>query len=126
MCLLAASTPCDDSPTVDAHDLHGAFVVEAGVRQAWPFLTFALPNDDNERRLYIDTTFRLDDKDLTDGDPERAAAELLILNNRTVTEVTVADDRSLTVRFDPGQSLIVAGAAAAFTTHDAWWFGKPG
>ncbi len=46
----------------DVYALRGQFVVEVGVRLAWPFLTFcddALPSP-NETRLYIDTIFRVE------------------------------------------------------------------
>jgi hypothetical protein len=110
---------------MEANDLQGAFVVEVGVRQAWPFLTFAWPDQDAEYRLYIDTTFRVDDHDLADGDPERAASALLALNNTNVTEVVVGDDAELTLRFDSpvGGVLVVAGTTADFTTGDIWWLG---
>lgn len=47
----------------DALALRGCFVTEVGVRQAWPFLTFCDSNLNpaQERRLYIDTAFRIDD-----------------------------------------------------------------
>jgi hypothetical protein len=111
---------------MDANDLQGAFVVEAGVRQVWPFLTFAWPDRDGECRLYIDTTFRVDDQDLADGDPERAASALLALSNENVTAVVVGDDGELTLRFDssPRRVLVVAGTSADFTRVDIWWLGS--
>ncbi|MEJ7786518.1 MAG: hypothetical protein WKF96_17080 [Solirubrobacteraceae bacterium] len=111
---------------MEANDLQGAFVVEVGVRQAWPFLTFAWPDRDAECRLYIDTTFRVDDQDLADGDPGRAVSALLALSNEYVTEVVVGDNAELTLRFEssPRLVLVVAGTSADFTTGAIWWLGR--
>jgi hypothetical protein len=109
--------------------LRQALVVEAGVRQAWPFLTFAWWSHDRECRLYIDTAFLLDGEHHDHGDAERAAAALLDLNNRTVIEATADDERRLTVRFEGDRFegdrvLIVEGTPATFTAGDVWWFGQ--
>lgn len=112
---------------MEATELKGAFVVEVGVRQAWPFLGFAWPDRETEGRLYIDTAFRIDGEELADGDPARAATALLALNSCNVTGVAVNDDAELTVRFDPPENnvLVVSGTGASFTTHDVWWLGSP-
>jgi hypothetical protein len=99
-------------------------VTEAGVRRAWPFLTFCGATSDptRERRLYIDTTFRVNNEHSAgDGDAARAAALLLSLNSLTATAVDVSAHRALTLTFDDGSVLTVAGDAAEFTTHDIWW-----
>jgi len=108
----------------EVFELRGCFVTEVGVRQAWPFLTFCDNGSDptQERRLYIDTTFRVNDEPLNDGDAKRAITALLSLNNLTVTAVDVSASHTLTLTFDDGHDvLIVAGGAAVFTTHDVWW-----
>ena len=111
---------------MEAKELCGAFIVEVGVRQAWPFLTFAWPDRDSECRLYIGTTFRVDPKKHSDGGAERGASALWSLSNGTVTEVVVAGDGELTLSVDASAQrvLIVAGTPADFTTHDIWWFGS--
>jgi hypothetical protein len=106
------------------------FVVEVGVRQAWPFLTFCDPDGagDTEVRLYIDTEFRLEPggRHFSDGDSERATVALLDLNNGTVTGVERHDDCGLVVRFDGNDpTLSVSGTGAAFTTQDVWWLAGP-
>lgn len=66
----------------DALALRSCFVAEVGARQAWPFLTFCNNKADpaRERRLYIDTAFRInDEQSLQDGNAERAATALLRL-----------------------------------------------
>jgi hypothetical protein len=113
---------------IEPEALVGWFLVEVGVRQAWPFLTLSDTGSGDEVRLYIDTEFRLTPggAELTDGDAERATAALLDLNNRTVTAVERGDDAELVLRFDGDErALVVSGTAASFTTHDVWWLGKP-
>jgi hypothetical protein len=111
--------------TVGPETLEGCFVVEVGLRQAWPFLTFSDPETgaDAEVRLYIDTEFWVEPgpRRFADGDSERATAALLDLSNRTVTAVERQDDNGLVLRFDDERALSVAGRAASFTTHDIWW-----
>jgi hypothetical protein len=111
--------------------LRGQFVVEVGVRQAWPFLTFC----DNERtparetRLYIDSSFRLDSgaPSFVDGDPDPAVTALLDLNGLTVTDLAVSRHNELRLVFDDGQStLIIDAAAREFTAQDIWWLGRAG
>jgi hypothetical protein len=109
--------------------LQGRYVVEVGLRQAWPFVTFcgSDPSATSEIRLYIDTTFRLDEgrRVFEDGDAERAAAELLDLSNRTVTDVQSSEANELLASFDGGERvLVVAGTPASFTTQDVWWLGE--
>ena len=113
----------------DVSLLRGCFVTEIGVRQAWPFLTFCDNRTDptHERRLYIDTAFRINDgQPLTDGDAERATIALLSLNGLTVTAADVSASHALTLTFNGGDDVLsVAGEAAAFTTHDVWWLTSP-
>jgi hypothetical protein len=104
---------------LDPETLEGRFVVEVGVRQAWPFLTFSDPHSETaaEIRLYIDTEFRLEP-----GSHARATTALIDLHNMTVTDVEVQDDGGLVLRFDgDNRGLLVSGTAAHFTTQDTWW-----
>jgi len=84
--------------------LRRQFVVEVGVRQAWPFLTFCEDGrtPPRETRLYIGTSFRLASAppSFVDGDPDQAVAALLELNNRTVTDVAVNEENELCLVFD--------------------------
>jgi hypothetical protein len=86
--------------------LQGRFVAEVGLRQAWPFVAFcdSHPSATSEIRLYIDTTFRLEPgrRVFEDGDAERAAAELLDLSNRTLTDVQTKEANELLLSFDGG------------------------
>ena len=106
--------------------LRTQFVVEVGVRQAWPFLTLCdnAHTPPRETRLYIGTTFRVGSSPLTftEGDPDLAVAELLELNNRTVTAAAVGADQELRLVFDDGQSTLVVDAVPRdFTGGDIWW-----
>jgi hypothetical protein len=108
--------------------LRGQFVVEVGVRQAWPFLTLCdnAPTPPRETRLYIGTSFRVGSSPQTfaDGHPEPAVAELLELNNRTVTDVAVSADNELRLVFDGGRSALTVDAVPrAFTGDNIWWIG---
>ena len=111
----------------EVEDLRAQFVVEVGVRQAWPFLTLCdnAPTPPRETRLYIGTTFRVGSSPQTfaDGDPGPAVAQLLELNNRTVTDVTVSAENELHLVFDGGQSTLTVDAVPRAFTGDVWWFG---
>lgn len=113
----------------DVHALRGQFVVEVGVRQAWPFLTLCDNGEtpSTETRLYIDTRFHVGDGPTLfgDGDPDSALVALAELNNRTVTDVALGDGNELIVRFDYGErTLHVASEASPHTTGDIWWLGR--
>jgi len=105
--------------------LRGQFVVEVGVRQAWPFLTLCdnAQTPPRETRLYIGTTLRVGTSAQTfaDGNPEPAVAQLLELNNRTVTDVAVSADNELRLVFDGGQSTLTVDAVPRPFTGDIWW-----
>jgi hypothetical protein len=111
----------------EAKALRGQFVVEVGVRQAWPFLTLCdnASTPPRETRLYIGTTFRVGSSPPTfaDGDPEPALARLLALNNMTVTDVAVRADNELRLVFDGGQSTLTVDAVPRDFTGDIWWLG---
>jgi hypothetical protein len=107
--------------------LRGQFVVEVGVRQAWPFLTLCdnAPTPPRETRLYIGTTFRVGSSPQTfaDGDTEPAVAQLLELNNRTVTDVAVGANNELRLVFDRDQSTLTVDAVPRDFTGEIWWLG---
>jgi hypothetical protein len=101
--------------------LRGQHVIEAGVRQAWPFLTFLTADGEAESRLYIDTAFSVepDGERYDDGDAFRAGAALIDLNTRTVADV-VTTDAGLVLTFDDKRALRIDGVGAAFTTGEPW------
>ena len=106
----------------EPQELVGSFVVEVGERQAWPFMTFCdnEPTPSREIRLYIDTELTLNGSRVWSSPEDSVAVHLLSLNNLAVIAVDVkAAELSLT--FDGGNLLVVAGVAAAWTTGDLWW-----
>lgn len=115
----------------DPRSLVGFFVTEVGVRQAWPFVTFASNSGTTrptEPRLYIDTACEVIPPPpsvfgLEAEEPPFALPALLELLNLTVTVVTVADNAHLGLGFDGGVTLRVSGTPSAWTTHDVWWLG---
>ncbi|MDB4873446.1 MAG: hypothetical protein JWL97_4450 [Gemmatimonadales bacterium] len=113
---------------LDAAALAGCFVVEIGVRQAWPFLTFAsnvADADPAEIRLYIDSTFSVLPAPPGSGDGSEDETRLWLLRlevllNETVTDVLVEADASLVVIFREDLRLRVSGHGAPWTTHEVW------
>lgn len=109
--------------------LPGRFVVEIGIRQTWPYLTFADNSDAAtvpEIRLYIDSTFNITPvpAELGAGDEDDEKLWLLCLAevlNLTVQDVIVEGDATLVVNFHDDVRLNVSGRAAPWTTHDVWW-----
>jgi hypothetical protein len=116
-------------PELDPALLRGWFVVEIGVRQAWPHVTFA--NNDAARspaevRLYIDSHFAVAPPPANLGtskeDHERTwLLRLVEILNLTVQDATVGEDNSLALTFHGDVSLWVSGVAAPWTTHEVWW-----
>ena len=111
---------------MEPEQLRGWFVVEVGVRQAWPFLTLAdgSSKSPTDARLYIDTEFRLDSGApvFTEGDPHPAVVALLDLSNLSVTDAQVRDTAELMLAFEDGNRiLVVSGTGMAFTSGPPWW-----
>jgi hypothetical protein len=117
----------------DPRSLVGSLVTEFGVRQAWPFVTFASNSGTmmpTELRLYIDTTCEVNPApsfvfDLAAEEPASVLPALLEVLNLTVTAVTLADNADLVLDFDGNVTLRVSGTPSAWTTHDVWWLGDP-
>jgi hypothetical protein len=116
-------------PDMDPSLLCGYFVVEIGVRQAWPYIAFA-SNDNGanpaEMRLYIDSGFTVTPMPIGLGMGEEDEVRLGLLRlaevvNLTVHEVTVEKDASLSLSFYGDVFLHVSGQPASWTTHDVWW-----
>jgi hypothetical protein len=108
--------------STDAEQLRGQHVLEAGVRQAWPFLTFSSGDGKPERRLYIDTAFSIepDGQRCDDGDAFRAGSALLAFNTCAVVEVARTADGGLVLTFENRGVLRIEGLAASFTTGEPW------
>jgi hypothetical protein len=108
----------------------GSFVTEAGIRQAWIFLTLCdnTPETPAETRIYVDTNWNLDltTFDLDQDELETGLVILCQLINRTLVEATVLSDGGLVLEFDNASRLIIDSAGAAATTHDSWWLGHVG
>lgn len=118
----------DDAPAL----LRERFVVEIGIRQAWPYVTFADSRDGvspQEVRLYIDSSFTVmpGPTVLGSADEDDEKFRLLRLTevlNLTVHDVTVDDDGSLMVSFHDNVCLRVSGHSQIWTTGDVWWLGS--
>lgn len=101
--------------------LTGWFVVEVGVRQAWPFLILADPRSGREVRIYVDAAVSVTSYPvpLRQDDPKVLLA-LDRINNATVSSASVKD-RALILRFGADQ-VCVSGEANELTTGSPWWF----
>ncbi|MGK8502883.1 hypothetical protein [Nocardia asiatica] len=112
--------------------LRERFVVEIGIRQAWPYVTFADNRDGaspQEVRLYIDSSFTVIPDPAVLGSREEDDEKLRLLRlaevlNLTVRDVTVDDEGSLMVSFHDNVCLRVSGHSSPWTTHDVWWLGS--
>lgn len=108
-------------------ELVGSFVVEVGVRQVWPFLTFC---DDRstpptEHRLYIESGIEVS--------PPRGTAQynsvstrwqtLFVLDGRTVGSVAEGPRGDLRIEFETGEALVVFGEQDAQASGAPWWIG---
>jgi hypothetical protein len=108
-----------------AEELRGYHVVEVGVRQAWPFLTFCSQSGDREIRLYLDSDMRVSPVQSAWVSQSSAAAisALHYLNMQTVDKLHVGSDGSLRISFLDEHRLEVRGEANAETSGDVWWLG---
>lgn len=101
--------------------LDGWFVVEAGRRQAWPFLTLAAPEAGTEVRLYIDATFSVDPGWDAVRQDDDALVALDSLNGLTIVSSRSGDDG---LRVDLGAATLqVQPRPNELTTHAVWWTG---
>ena len=103
--------------------LLGWHVVEIGMRQAWPFLTFADPQSGRESRLYIDSPISVTPGwHELDQDDAAILPALASVNMATVVGARVSGG-ALELTFDQ-VVLRVEGQANRLTTHSPWWFGN--
>jgi hypothetical protein len=118
---------------LDPSSLVDYFATEIGIRQAWPFITFAASIESQtpqEIRLYIDSTSEVTPPaafvlEADPDDPAAALPALLKILNLTVVGVQVDANADLAITFDGGIVLLVSGTPASWTTHDVWWLGSP-
>jgi hypothetical protein len=104
-------------------------VVEIGIRQAWPYVTFANHHDEAtipEVRLYIDSSFTVIPAPTDLGTGEEGDEQLWLLRlaevlNLTVQDAAVDDNANLIVTFHGNVCLRVSGHGASWTTQDSWW-----
>lgn len=109
---------------MDVDELVGAFVVEVGVRQAWPFLGFCDNREasSKEARLYLDTVWSID------GGPARSAADthhwltaVDDLNGLTVLKATAETGGALRLEFAGGAGLSISPETTSESSGEAWW-----
>jgi hypothetical protein len=107
----------------------GSFVIEVGIRQAWPFLTFCHNGSTppTEVRLYIESGIEV-------RPPVKVAAgdalasqwqSLWALTDAVVSAVEVNLGGDLRINFESGQLLLVFGDQTAEASQPPWWFGRP-
>ena len=110
---------------MDVNELVGCFVVEVGVRQAWPFMGFC----DNRRtrsreaRLYLDAPWSID-RVITDdvNADEQWVCTATQLNSATIDGTWVDADGGLHLATVDGHMLVVSGEPQANTVGEPWWF----
>lgn len=106
--------------------LAGCFVVEIGLRQAWPFLGFCdnRSTPPQENRLYLDTEWCIEAGSRVQGTAADEATWLtaaLTLNGATIAEAHVADDGTLLLTMTDQRSLVASGQPGAAPVGEPWW-----
>lgn len=111
---------------MDVEELVGAFVVEVGVRQAWPFLGFCDNRgvQSEESRLTLDTSWSIGDEHGAELDSQRWLLAADALNGLTVSQVTVESDGALHLGFADGPVLRVSAETSAESTGVPWWLAR--
>lgn len=110
-------------PRAKPEELCGSFVVEVGLRQAWPFVGFGR-QDGSEARLYVGAPIRLSGQPgdwLDEEDDATVLPGLAELNGMIVISATVAPDATLELVFEGGRVMYVTGVPGVHTTGDVWW-----
>lgn len=110
---------------IDPSALKGWHVVEAGRRQAWPFLGLADPHSGREVRLYLDSTFSVVPgwRELRQHD-DAVLPALDTLTALTVTDVRDVPGEAIGFEFERAV-LTVAALPNELTSHSPWWIGSP-
>ncbi|SDT68956.1 hypothetical protein [Jiangella sp. DSM 45060] len=104
--------------------LVGSFVVEAGRRQAWPFVNLYNPDTDREVRLFIDTTFSVHPGwPALEQDDDPVLNVLDSLQGQTVRAVERPNGALRLVLDD--DYLQIDGVDNRLTTHSPWSIGAP-
>jgi hypothetical protein len=120
-----AGDQLQDYLLMDVEQITGSFVVEIGVRQAWPFVGLCdnRPTPAQETRLYIDASWTIEATTSTSGGAEddiiwlTAAAAL---NNTTIDTAWIDEDGRLHLTTDSGLTLAVSGKPESYTTGEPW------
>ncbi|ANS78010.1 hypothetical protein SGUI_0614 [Serinicoccus hydrothermalis] len=109
---------------MDVDQLVGAFVVEVGIRQAWPFLGFCDNREapSKEARLYLDASWSINDER---GPRSGATEDWLVaaddLNGLTVSRATAESDGRLRLDFTGGATLSISAEVASASSGEPWW-----
>jgi hypothetical protein len=114
---------------LDPSTLVGQFVVEAGIRQAWPFVTLCdnRPATSVETRIYIDAPIEVTPNrpGHTIGDEDAQVVALLQLVGLTVTTAEITNSGDLVVTFEHGTAALrISGEGTAATVAEPWWVGR--
>ena len=100
--------------------LIGWHVVEAGRRQAWPFVNLADPESGREIRVYLDTSFSvLPGYSGVRQHDDTAVIALDALSGASVASVRT-EDGGLDIVVG-NLTLSVAGKPNELTSHSPWW-----
>ena len=112
--------------TSGAMALAGTFVVEVGIRQAWPFIGFCDDRGKKAReiRLYIDAPWSIGDTTGDTDSDDKWLMSALQINNCTVSNVLVDPEFNLRIDLFNAPSLTVSGKPAATTAGEPWWVGE--
>ena len=109
---------------MDVGELVGSFVIEVGVRQAWPFIGFCDNRDalSKETRLYVDAPWAIDgEAGGSPADTERWLSAVDSLNGLTVSAAQV-EGAGLRLDLADGSYVTASGEAASETVGEPWWF----
>ncbi|MFF5294872.1 hypothetical protein [Paractinoplanes globisporus] len=107
---------------MDVDELVGCFVVEIGVRLAWPYVGFCdnQPSRARETRLYIDAPWSFNELIAEDDDQWLHTARKL--NLATIERAWVGGAGELHLVTAEGDRLAISGEATANTVGEPWRF----
>lgn len=108
----------------DVDDLPGTFVVEVGVRQAWPFVGLCDSRSarSHEFRLYVDAPWSIGGTHAADPSQTFVWLEASCgLTGLGVDSASVDADGTLQVRFADSSALSISGVATEDTAGEPWW-----
>jgi hypothetical protein len=114
---------------MDPTTLVEQFVVEVGIRQAWPFVTLCdyRPATSVETRIYIDAPIEMtpNRREHAITDEDAVIVSLLQLVNLTVTTAEITNSGDLVLAFERGTAeLRIPGARSPTTVGEPWWISR--